>query len=103
MSNTSTSPGSRVIGNVVIKWTPSDDTPKLTVEIDSSGNYVDSFSLQPEAPVHKENYIQGNNKMNGSFKAEFDATGKHGKLSAIDLKWDLDGNPGEFSGALGTW
>ncbi|WP_026923535.1 hypothetical protein [Glycomyces arizonensis] len=101
----STTGGSRTFaGQFVVKWTPSESTAELVVEITAAGTLLDQRTFTPGNASHHMQGNDGSYGVEGQLIAAFNSPPTSGTLLSTSLVFTSpDGEHPKFSGTIGTW
>lgn len=98
----SASAGSRTFGNTVIAWSPSTTAAQVTVTVTLGGSVIAMKALTSDDNQLPFNGSSGEDTSQGMLNGSFSGDGKSGQLRGA-LKWNYQGNPGNYSGFVGAW
>jgi hypothetical protein len=91
-------------GNVVVTWTPSTTSSKLTVVITVGGAFAWQFIFDSD---NTSSPVDGSGDTwsldGGTFTAEYSGDAKSGLLKAHSWKYTVEKNEHHFDGPIGAW
>lgn len=94
--------GSRIFGQTVINWVPSSTEMSVKVTVTMGGVVIKESTLTPNSLQMVYNAASGPDTSMGKINASFGPDGKSGKING-DLKWNYEGDPGNYMGFIGSW